>query len=106
MRILSRHKYAATTIRYSCVNEISTGNFTIFAANKLKNGIVHLAIDLMEQAQQNESRCTRRDAVRLWLALIDVACKPDCGCAQNLRTHVSLPHPYHEVQGAKPFALD
>ena len=105
MRILPGHKYAVTTIRYSCINEISTGNFRFLAAKKLKNGIVHLSIEMVEQAQQNGSRCTQQDAIRLWLALINVACKEECGCAQTLRSQVSLPHFYHEVQGAEPFPL-
>ena len=105
MRILPGHEYAVTTLRYSCIDESSTGNFTVLAANKLKNGIVHLAIDHLELAKQNGNRCTRQDTVRWWLSLVEVACKPDCGCAQNLRTHVSLPHPYHEVEGAEPFPL-
>ena len=105
MRILPRHKYAVTTIRQSYINEISTGNFRYLAANKLKNGIVHLSIEMMEQAQQNGSRCTQQDAIRLWQALIEVACKKDCGCAQNLHSHVSLHHLYHEVQGAEPSPL-
>ena len=79
-------------IIYSYTNESSTGNFNQLAANKLKNGIVHLAIDQFETCQQNGNHVTQQDVVRLWKALVDVACKPDCGCAQALRTHVSPPH--------------
>ena len=105
MRTLPGHKYAVTTIRQSCIDEISTGNYRYLAANRLRNGIVHLSVEMVELAKKNGSRCTQQDAIRWWLALIEVACKKDCGCAQNLRSQVSLPNLYHAVQGAEPFPL-
>ncbi|KAM0805982.1 hypothetical protein BDR22DRAFT_194157 [Usnea florida] len=65
-----------------------TSNYRYLAANRLRNGIVHLSVEMVELAKKNGSRCTQQDAIRWWLALIEVACKKDCGCAQNLRSQV------------------
>lgn len=76
------------------------------AASKLKDGIVHLTIDQLEKAESNEDKLTRGDINRLWEALIDGACKKDCGCAQVLRQHVSLPHLRPKIQRAERFFID
>ncbi|CAD6581252.1 MAG: hypothetical protein ASARMPRED_000556 [Alectoria sarmentosa] len=58
------------------------------AASKLKDGIIHLTIDQLEEAQRHGYTLTPEDVARVWKALIDQACEKDCGCAQTLRQHV------------------
>lgn len=60
------------------------------AVSMLRNGIVHLTIDKFEEAQRAGYPPKRKDIDRLWEALVDAACRRDCGCAQVLRQHVSL----------------
>lgn len=69
-----------------------TGPSAQSAANKLRDGIVHLTITQLEESKDDGHRPTAEDVARLWEELISAACERDCGCAQVLRRHVSLPH--------------
>lgn len=89
MPILPEQRYALTASHHSKTNESATDWSAELAASKLRDGIVHLTIDKLEEAQKNGHDLTPKDMVRLWNALIDAACKEGCGCAQVLRQHVS-----------------
>ena len=75
------------------------------AVSKLRDGIVHLTIDIFKEAQLAGYPPKRKDIDCLWEALIDGACKRDCGCAQVLRQHVSVPYLRNDVQRAEHFFL-
>ena len=62
------------------------------AVSMLRDGIVHMTIDKFTEGQLAGYAPKRKDIDRLWEALVDAACKRDCGCAKVLRQHVSLPY--------------
>lgn len=82
-----------------------TGPLAQSAANKLRDGIVHLTITQLEESKDDGHHPTSQDVARLWEQLILAACEPDCGCAQVLRRHVSLPHLRPKLQRAERFLV-
>ena len=89
---MPEERHVFTTIHQSETNESVTDLSAAPAADKLRGGIVHLAIDQLEEAQQKGYSMTKEHINRLWEELIKLACEKDCGCAQTLRGHVSLLH--------------
>ena len=56
-----------------------TGRSAQSAANTLRDGIVHLTIDRLGEAQNNGHHPTSEESARLWEELIIEACEQVCG---------------------------
>lgn len=79
-------------VYHSDINQSAPGLWSSqLAASKLKDGIIHLTIDQLDEAHRNGHQVTPEDVERLWEALVAGACENDCGCAQVLLQHVRLP---------------
>ncbi|CAF9920961.1 hypothetical protein IMSHALPRED_005054 [Imshaugia aleurites] len=71
-----------------CKDCRSTGPSAEVAANKLRDGIVHLTIDQLGEAQQNETVLTREDLNSQWRALINEATWRDFCCTTTLMQQI------------------
>lgn len=86
-------------------NGSATGWSAQSAASTLRDGIVHLTIRQLEEAQNNGHHPTSEESARLWEELIIEACEQVCGCAQVLRRHDGRPHLRPKIQGNESFFI-
>lgn len=89
LQALQERRHALTACRLPETNE-SVGEHSSLAASQLKNGIVHFAIERVEEARRDEQQLNTEDVAYRWGLLVAAACKKDCGCAQALLQRVSL----------------
>ena len=90
---------------HSDINQSAPGLWSSqLAASKLKDGIIHLTIDQLDEAHRNGHQVTPEDVERLWEALVAGACENDWLCTSFAATRETA----HQIkiEQAERFSID